>query len=342
MKKLIIQIPCLNEAATLPATIADLPRTVAGIDVIETLVVDDGSRDGTSDIARACGVDHVVRLRRNKGLAAAFAAGIDASLKRGADFIVNTDADNQYAAHEIPRLLAPLLSGEADIVIGDRNIAELQHMSWRKRQLQRLGSWVVRQVSNTSVPDTTSGFRAYTREAALRMTIVSEFSYTLESIIQAGKKRMAIAHVPVATNPRTRESRLFDSIFSYIKRSSATIVRIYAMYEPLKVFTYIGVTIFAAGFLLSLRFLYSYLTEFTGGGRYLQSLIFAAVLMIVGFQVLLIGLLADVISANRKLLEDLVYRVRSLELPRQRPEAPERSDAPGALTPAGPDRRWER
>ncbi len=229
------------------------------------LVIDDGSRDGTADVARAAGVDHVVRLRRNKGLAAAFAAGIDASLKRGADFIVNTDADNQYPGHQIAALLAPLLRGEADIVIGDRNIASVRHMSWRKRQLQRLGSWVVRQVSNTSVPDTTSGFRAYTRDAALRMTIVSEFSYTLESIIQAGKKRMAIAHVPIETNPRTRESRLFDSMFSYIKRSAATIVRIYAMYEPLKIFTYVGVTIIAVGALISLRFVYTFLTEPVSG-----------------------------------------------------------------------------
>ena len=238
--KLIIQIPCLNEADTLPATLAELPRSIPGIDRIEVLVIDDGSRDGTADVARAAGVDHVVRLRRNKGLAAAFAAGIDASLKRGADFIVNTDADNQYPGHQIAALLEPLLNGEADIVIGDRNIASVRHMSWRKRQLQRLGSWVVRQVSNTSVPDTTSGFRAYTRDAALRMTIVSEFSYTLESIIQAGKKRMAIAHVQIETNSRTRQSRLFDSMFSYIKRSAATIVRIYAMYEPLKIFSYIG------------------------------------------------------------------------------------------------------
>ncbi len=337
MKKLIIQIPCLNEAQTLPATLADLPKRIAGVDLIEVLVIDDGSRDGTPDVARACGVDHIVRLRRNKGLAAAFQAGIDACLKAGADFIVNTDADNQYAGHDIPTLLAPLLRGEADICIGDRNIAELRHMSWRKRQLQGLGSWVVRQVSNTSVPDTTSGFRAYTREAALRMTIISEFSYTLESIIQAGKKRMAIAHVPISVNPRTRESRLFDSIFAYIKRSGATIVRIYAMYEPLKVFTYIGFAVFGLGFVIALRFVYYYLTAYTGSGRYLQSLIFSAVLMIVGFQVLLIGLLADVISGNRKLLEDLVYRVRTLELP-QRDDERERQPVTHA---ADRSDRWE-
>ena len=336
--KLIIQIPCLNEAATLPATLADLPRSIPGIDLVEVLIVDDGSRDGTADVARQCGVEHVVRFRRNKGLAAAFMAGIDASLKAGADFIVNTDADNQYAAHEIPKLLEPLLSGAADIVIGDRNVGELRHMSWRKRQLQRLGSWVVRQVSNTSVPDTTSGFRAYTREAALRMTVISEFSYTLESIIQAGKKRMAIAHVPVATNPRTRESRLFDSVFSYIKRSAATIVRIYAMYEPLKVFTYLGLSVLGIGVAISIRFLYDYFTEAGfGPERHLQSLIASAVLMIVGFQVIVIGLLADMISGNRKLLEDVLYRVRKLELPdgRARPgEAP--------VHGAAQHDRWER
>ncbi|HTL44048.1 MAG TPA: glycosyltransferase family 2 protein [Vicinamibacterales bacterium] len=337
MKKLIIQIPCLNEAQTLPATLADLPRSISGIDVIEVLVIDDGSRDGTAEVARACGVDHIVRMRRNKGLAAAFTAGIDACLKAGADYIVNTDADNQYAGHEIPRLLEPLLRGEADICIGDRNIAELQHMSWRKRQLQRLGSWVVRQVSNTTVPDTTSGFRAYTREAALRMHIVSEFSYTLESIIQAGKKRMAIAHVPVATNPRTRDSRLFDSIWGYVKRSSATIVRIYAMYEPLKVFSYIGIAVFSVGFIIALRFVYLYLTSFTGGGRYIQSLIFAAVLMIVGFQVVLIGLLADVMSANRKLLEDVLYRVRTIEIASMPPE----HELPHIEHTHAPGDRWE-
>jgi glycosyltransferase involved in cell wall biosynthesis len=276
-------------------------------------------------------------MRRNKGLAAAFAAGIDACLKAGADYIVNTDADNQYAGHEIPKLLEPLLRGEADICIGDRNIAELQTMSWRKRQLQRLGSWVVRQVSNTTVPDTTSGFRAYTRDAALRMHIVSEFSYTLESIIQAGKKRMSIAHVPVATNPRTRDSRLFDSIFGYVKRSAATIVRIYAMYEPLKVFSYIGAAVFAVGFALALRFVYLYFTSFTGGGRYIQSLVFAAVLMIVGFQVLLIGLVADVISANRKLLEDVLYRVRTIEIA----SMPATEDLPEIEHTHAPRDRWE-
>ncbi len=338
--KLIIQIPCLNEAATLPATLRDLPRSVPGIDVIETLIVDDGSRDGTADVARRCGVDHVVRLTRNKGLAAAFMAGIDASLRQGADFIVNTDADNQYAGHQIPMLIAPLLDGSADIVIGDRNIAEAEHMGWRKRQLQRLGSWVVRQVSNTSVPDTTSGFRAYTREAALRMTIVSEFSYTLESIIQAGKKRMAIAHVPVQTNARTRDSRLFDSVFSYIKKSGATIVRIYTMYEPLKVFTYIGLLVFSGGVALGIRFLYYFFFVNRGIGH-IQSLILAAVLMILGFQVVLIGLLADVISANRKLLEELVYRVRSLEMPLLKRGAATESEPPRALQAAAPDRRWD-
>ncbi len=312
--KLIIQIPCLNEADTLPATLADLPRAIPGVDVIEYLIINDGSRDQTVAVARAHGVHHVVSFRRHKGLAAAFMAGIDESLRCGADLIVNTDADNQYSGHDIARLLEPLLAGRADIVIGDRNIREIHHMSWHKKLLQRIGSWVVRQVSNTQVPDTTSGFRAYTRDAALRMTIVSDFSYTLESIIQAGKKRMAVAHVAISTNPGTRKSRLFSSIYSYIKQSTATIVRIYAMYEPLKIFSYIGGTIFLIGLAISMRFLFAYIS---GGGYnsgHLQSLILSAVLMIVGFQVVLIGLVADVISGMRKLLEDLLYRVRRMEL----------------------------
>ncbi len=330
MAKLIIQIPCLNEATTLPATIRDLPRSVSGIDVVELLVIDDGSQDDTSAVARACGVNHVVRFRSHKGLAAAFMAGLDASLRQGADYIVNTDADNQYPGSEIPMLVAPLLRGEADIVIGDRNISTLRHMPRLKRWLQLVGSWVVRQVSNTRVPDTTSGFRAYTREAALRQTIVSEFSYTLESIIQAGKKRMAIAHVPIATNENTRESRLFDSVFTYIKKSAATIVRIYAMYEPLKVFTMVGLTSIAAGLAISLRFLYYYANG--AGQGHLQSLILSAVLLIVGVQLLLMGLMADVLSANRKLLEELLYRVRSLELT-SLPSRAKPLDAPAAEPP---------
>ncbi|MBI4477785.1 MAG: glycosyltransferase family 2 protein [Acidobacteria bacterium] len=318
MKKLVIQIPCLNEARTLPATLRDLPRSLPGIDVVEVLVVDDGSRDATVDVARACGADHIVRFRQRKGLAAAFTAGIDAALKLGADFIINTDGDNQYAGRDIPKLLAPLLNGEADIVIGDRNIKDLEYMSAFRKRLQRVGSWVVRQVSGTQVPDTTSGFRAYTREAALRMTIVSEFSYTLESIIQAGKKRIAIAHVPVSTNPRTRESRLYGSLWDYLKASAATIVRIYAMYEPLKVFTTIGVLVFAAGFAISLQWLYYFFTE-TGVVGHIPLLILSAVLMIVGFQVALIGLVADLVSGNRKLIEDLLYRVRGIERTADRP-----------------------
>ena len=312
MTKLIIQIPCLNEAATLPAALADLPRSLPGIDVIEYLIIDDGSTDGTSDVARAHGVQHIVRFRRHRGLAAAFMAGIDAALKAGADFIVNTDADNQYSGPHIGRLIEPLLAGEYDIMIGDRNIRELRHMSWPKKLLQRVGSGVVRRVSNTAVPDTTSGFRAYTREAALRMTLVSDFSYTLESIIQAGKSRMAVGHVEVATNPNTRPSRLFDSIAGYIKRSGATIVRIYTMYEPLKVFTYIGSLMFIVGFGLALRIVYYY---FEGqANEHVAGAVAAAIVMILGFQVVLIGLVADAISGTRKLTEDALYRLRKMEL----------------------------
>jgi glycosyltransferase involved in cell wall biosynthesis len=319
----------LNEAETLPATLRDIPRSIPGIDMVEILVIDDGSRDGTSDVARRHGVEHVVRFSRRKGLASAFAAGMDACVKLGADIIVNTDGDNQYAGADIPKLIGPLVRGDADIVIGDREVRDLAHMSAMRKRLQWLGSWVVRQMSDTNVPDTTSGFRAYTREAALRMTIVSEFTYTLESIIQAGKKRMAIAHVPIRSNPRTRKSRLFSSVWTYIKASAATIIRIYAMYEPLKVFGVIGLVVFGGGLAVSLRFVYFYLVG--EGLGHVQSLIFAAVLLIVGFQIALIGLLADVISGNRKLLEDLLYRVRRMEL---RQSAPADTDPP-----ADPNRR---
>ena len=329
MKKLIVQIPCLNEAETLPATLRDIPRSIPGIGVVEILVIDDGSRDGTSDVARRHGVEHVVRFSHRKGLASAFAAGMDACVKLGADIIVNTDGDNQYAGTDIPKLIEPLLRGDADIVIGDREVRDLAHMSAMRKRLQWLGSWVVRQVSDTNVPDTTSGFRAYSREAALRMTIISEFTYTLESIIQAGKKRMAIAHVPIRSNPRTRKSRLFSSAWAYIKASAATIIRIYAMYEPLKVFGGIGLVVFGGGLAVSLRFVYFYLVG--EGLGHVQSLIFAAVLLIVGFQIALIGLLADVISGNRKLLEDLLYRFRRMEL--------RQSAAADTDPPADPNRR---
>ena len=234
--KLIIQIPCFDEEDTLPATLADLPREVPGFDEVEWLVIDDGSTDRTVEVARAHGVDHIVRLTNNKGLAAAFQAGLDACLKLGADVIVNTDADNQYYGGDIPKLVAPILAGEADMVIGDRETDQIEHFSPLKKRLQRLGSAVVRRASGTNVPDTTSGFRAYNREAALQMQVVSKFTYTLETIIQAGKQTVAVAHVPIRTNPQTRESRLFPSMWAYVRRNTASIFRIYALYEPLRVF----------------------------------------------------------------------------------------------------------
>ncbi len=253
--KLIIQIPCYNEAKTLPITVSHLPRKIEGIEAIEILVVDDGSTDETVQVARQLGVHHIVRLNRNKGLATGFTAGLDACLRLGADLIVNTDADNQYAGEDIAKLVRPILAHEADLVIGDRNTGAIEHFSWTKKRLQWLGSWFIRQLSGTTIPDATSGFRALSRDAALRMNVLSKFTYTLETIIQAGKKNIAMTHVPVEINPKLRESRLFSSNWSYIKKSLATIVRIYTMYEPLKMFSYIGGTIFGLGLLLGLRFM---------------------------------------------------------------------------------------
>jgi glycosyltransferase involved in cell wall biosynthesis len=309
--KLIVQIPCLNEEATLPETLREIPRSIPGIDLVEVLVIDDGSSDRTAEVARGAGADHVVRFTRRKGLASGFMAGLDAALRLGADIIVNTDADNQYPGHQIPRLVAPILAGEADMVVGDRGIAEVAHFSWTKKRLQTLGSWVVRKVSGTDVADTTSGFRALTRDAALRINIVSEFTYTLESIIQAGKKRLAVTHLPIETRA-TRPSRLFASTWEYLKRSVATILRIYAMYEPFKIFLAIGSLLVAVGAVLGSRYVFYWWHG--DRGLHFQSAILSVLLLILGFQTLQWGIMADLVASNRKLIEDLLYRVRKMEL----------------------------
>lgn len=314
MKKLIIQIPCYNEEKTLPVTLREIPRSIKGVDKVELLIIDDGSTDRTVEVARENGVDHVVKLTNNKGLAEGFLNGLDACLKLDADIIVNTDGDNQYNGADIEKLIEPIVKGKADIVVGNRQVDNIEHFSLLKKKLQHLGSWVVRQVSGTDIPDTTSGFRAFSRDAALKLNVVSRFSYTLETIIQAGKKNIAITHVPVGTNSKMRESRLFKSTYSYIKRSLATIIRIYTMYEPIKTFFLIGGLIFSGGLILSLRYLYFYFFTPFGGQGHIQSVILAAVLFIVGFQVMVIGLLSDIIAANRRLLEDTLYRVKKLEL----------------------------
>jgi len=310
--KLIIQIPCFNEEQTLPATLADLPREVAGFDVVEWLVIDDGSSDRTIEVARANGVDHIVKLTNNKGLAAGFQAGMDAALKLGADVIVNTDADNQYDGRDIPKLVAPIVAGRADMVVGDRQVEQIEHFSPLKKTLQKLGSWVVRQASSTTVPDTTSGFRAYNREAALQMQVVSRFTYTLETIIQAGKQLVAIDHVPIRTNPKTRESRLFPSMGAYVRRNAISIFRIYAQYEPLKVFWGGAVLMGLLALAVWARFIVAWIGG--EGAGHVQSLILGAVLFIGAMLLFALGVIGDLLAAQRTLSQRTFERVRRIEL----------------------------
>ncbi len=311
--KLIIQIPCLNEETTLPATIADLPRQIDGIEQIELLIVDDGSTDRTIDVAREHGVDHVVRLTNNKGLAAGFQAGLDACLKLGADVVVNTDADNQYRGADIPKLVAPILAGKADMVVGDRRVSRIEHFSGAKKTLQRLGSWVVRRLSGTEIADTTSGFRAYNREAALQLLVVDEFTYTLESLIQAGKMLIAVDQVQVGTNPQTRESRLFDSTGSYVRRNALAILRIYARYEPLRVFATAGLIVFALAIAAWMPFLIDWIINGDSTGH-IQSLILGAVLFIVAVQLVALGVIGDLLAGQRVMTQRVFERVRRIEL----------------------------
>jgi glycosyltransferase involved in cell wall biosynthesis len=310
--KLIIQIPCFNEEEQLPATLADLPRELPGIDELEWLIIDDGSADRTIEVAKANGVDHIVRLTNNKGLAAGFQAGLDASLKLGADIIVNTDADNQYYAGDIPKLIQPIVDGNADMVVGDRQVENIEHFSRLKVRLQHLGSAVVRRASGTAVPDTTSGFRAYNREAALQMVAVSKFTYTLETIIQAGKMLVATDHVPIRTNPKTRESRLFPSMWSYVRRNGISIFRIYSMYEPLRVFMVAAAIVGLAAAVIWVRFLYFYID---GNGKgHVQSLILGAVLFIAAIQLAALGVIGDILAGMRVLQQRTLERVRRVEL----------------------------
>lgn len=309
--KLIIQIPCYNEAETLAIALAELPRQVEGFDSVEWLVIDDGSSDETAAVAKANGVDHVVRHSVNLGLARAFMTGLDTGLRLGADVIVNTDADNQYNAGDIPALVAPVIAGRADIVIGARPIGSIEHFSPAKKALQRLGSWVVRAASKTDIPDAPSGFRAISRRAAQQLIVFNTYTYTLETIIQAGQRGIPIVSVPVRVNGDLRPSRLVKSIPSYLRRSIATIIRIFVIYRPFRFFGTIGMVLFTAGFLIGLRFLWAFLSG--GGEGHVQSLILSSVLLGMGFQTLLIAFVADLLAANRRLMEDVRYKINSGE-----------------------------
>jgi len=311
MAHVIIQIPCYNEEASLAKTLSELPRQLDGVTTVEWLIVDDGSTDKTVEVARACGVDHIVMLPSNQGLARAFMAGLEASLNAGADIIINTDADNQYCADDIPRLIEPILAGKAEIVIGARPISSIEHFSSVKKVLQRIGSWVVRIASNTDVPDAPSGFRAISRNAAMRLNVFSDYTYTLETIIQAGQKGIVITSVTIRTNEYLRPSRLVKSISSYVRRSIFTIVRIFMTYKPAKFFLIPGAFFFASGLLISMRFLL--LFYLTGGVGHIQSLILSSLLIVSGFILFIAGLLAELISVNRKLLEDIQFKLRKSE-----------------------------
>ncbi len=308
--KLIIQIPCLNEADSLATTLRELPRSVRGFDSVEWLVINDGSTDDTEAVARAHGVDHVISFHKNQGLARGFMAGLERSIKLGADVIVNTDADNQYNAADIPLLVEPILSGRADAVIGVRPIDTIQHFSLPKKALQKLGSWVVSIMSRTTIPDATSGFRAMSREAALRLNMFNEYTYTLEMIIQAGQKNITFTTVPVRVNADMRPSRLVKSIPFYIKKSIITIIRVAVIYRPFRFFMSIGFLLFSVGFLIGVRFLYYF--SIGGSAGHIQSLILASILLGVGFQTILVAFLADLLSVNRRLMEDVQYRVRRM------------------------------
>jgi len=307
--KLIVQIPCYNEAEHLPDTLAAIPREVPGVERVEILVIDDGSDDDTTAVALAHGADAVLRFPGRQGLARVFKAGIDASVRAGADIIVNTDGDNQYDGAEIPKLVAPILAGEADMVVGDRDPGTLSHFSFAKRLLQRLGSWLMRQLSGTTVADSTSGFRAYTREAAMRLNVINDFTYTLETLIQAGNRRLRIVDVSIQARHTPRKSRLAPTMFHYLKNAGGTMARAYAMYEPLKVFFYAAAVFLLGAAAIGVRFLFFYFGATAGTGN-VQSLILAAILAIVGFQLLSLGLVAELMAANRKLLEEQLYRSR--------------------------------
>ncbi len=309
--KLMIQIPCYNEAETLKIALDDLPRELDGIDGIEYLIINDGSKDDTVQVAKEWGVHHVVSFSQNKGLAKGFMAGLDGCLRNGADIIVNTDADNQYCAEDIQVLIQPILDGTADMVVGARPIDTTEHFSFIKKKLQRFGSFIVRVASNTDIPDAPSGFRAFSREAAMRLNVVSDYTYTLETLVQAGREKISVTSVPVRTNPDLRPSRLFTSTWGYVKRSMMTILWAYLMYKPLKSFTYLAIPPTLVGLAIGFRFIYFY---FTGNGSgHTQSLLLACTLIIIGFLTFMIGLVASVISTNRKMLADLQYHVRRME-----------------------------